>query len=104
MSLDALAKLWNAPAYSSTGQRIGRLDNAFGENRGGQVRWVSIAFGLLRRQFVVVPAASVQLDGDAIVVDHTKAHVRSSPRVVGPTIEPDVDRRLRDHYGCSQGD
>jgi PRC-barrel domain len=104
ISLDALARLWSVPAYSRTGQRIGRLDDAFAEVRGGNARWVSIAFGLVRRRHVVVPAASVQLRREAIVVDHTKARVRASPAIAGAMIDSDTDRRLNEYYGISEGD
>lgn len=104
VSLDALAKRWRVPVFSRTGHRIGRLDDAFSEARGGPVRWVAITYGLLRRRFVVVPPSRVQLGRDAIVVDETKAHVRSSPAVHGSTIDLETDRRLREHYRCEDVD
>lgn len=64
--------------WDSQGEKVGKVHDLL-VDRSGQVRFLDVDFGLLRRGHVLLPVAQVDWGEDAMVTRWTKAEVQSLP-------------------------
>jgi sporulation protein YlmC with PRC-barrel domain len=88
----------------SGGQRLGRLEQVYRDRDSDAPTWGVVNAGRFREQRFV-PLSGVDVDGDEVVVPASKAEVDESPRFVPrEAMSPEVEQRLRRHYGGGSAD
>ncbi|MBB2899404.1 uncharacterized protein (TIGR02271 family) [Kineococcus radiotolerans] len=94
--------LVGATVTGTDGDRIGKVDEVFLDNRSGQPEWVSVKTGLFGSNVSLLPLAQASLAGDTVTVPFDKATVKDAPhhdpgRELSAADEDDLYR----YYGVS---
>ena len=96
----------NGNVLSTDGDKIGSIGQVYADDADGQPTWVTVKTGLFGTSESFVPLQNARLEGDDIVVPHTKAQIKDAPRVESDGhLDPAEEDRLYDHYdlgGLSQ--
>jgi len=86
--------------HDEAGERIGTLEQLYLDAEDDRPAWAGVRTGLLGLRESFVPLAGAREDGDALVVPHTKTHVRDAPSVdPDAALDPEEEAALRRHYG-----
>jgi sporulation protein YlmC with PRC-barrel domain len=93
-----------ATAYTSAGERIGKVGQLYVDDATEQPEWITVSTGLFGTKQSFVPLAEAQVEGDKVTVPYSKEQVKEAPRV-----DPD-DGHLSDgeetelyrHYGLPE--
>jgi uncharacterized protein (TIGR02271 family) len=97
--IDELLKR-NGNVLSTDGDKLGSIGQVYADDADGQPTWVTIKTGLFGTSESFVPLQNARLEGDDIVVPHTKAQIKDAPRVESDGhLDPAEEDRLYDHYG-----
>jgi stress response protein YsnF len=90
-------------AYGPDGDKIGKVEHFFLDDRTGSPTWVAVTTGLFGTSHSIVPADGASLADGVLRVPVTKDAVRSAPSP-GDTqhLDPAEEDRLRAHYGIGQ--
>ncbi len=86
---------------------IGKVKDIYAIGGDGHPMWVSVeaSFGLLNKRCVLVPLARLKDESGNLRVPYSKAHLEQGPQVDDEEeISPELDRRLRDHFGIDRAD
>ncbi|MFF2030359.1 DUF2382 domain-containing protein [Arthrobacter sp. NPDC058192] len=84
---------------STDGDKIGSIGQVYADDADGQPTWVTVRTGLFGTSESFVPLQNARLEGDDIVVPHTKAQIKDAPRVESDGhLDPAEEDRLYDHY------
>jgi uncharacterized protein (TIGR02271 family) len=81
------------------GEKIGKIDQLYHDEQGGQPEWATVHTGLLGTKSHFVPLAGASPDGEDLRVDVSKEQVKDAP-----SIDPDgqlseqEESRLFEHY------
>ncbi len=87
---------------ASNGHRVGRLSGAVAVDAQGNPAWVGVRTGLLRAFHAFVPLEGARIEGEEILVPHTREQIMSAPPVAEDGhLMPDEEQKLRTHYGIS---
>lgn len=96
--IDELLKR-NGNVLSTDGDKIGSIEQVYADDADGQPTWVTVKTGLFGTSESFVPLQNARLEGDDIVVPHTKAQIKDAPRVESDGhLDPAEEDRLYDHY------
>lgn len=88
----------------SDGSKIGSIGQIYVDDHTSEPTWVTVKTGLFGSHESFAPLGSASLDGNDIVVPHTKDEVKDAPRVAPDGhLEPEEEERLYSYYGLSQG-
>ncbi|MBV9049979.1 MAG: PRC and DUF2382 domain-containing protein, partial [Solirubrobacterales bacterium] len=83
-----------------TGENIGKIDQLYYDDQGGQPEWATVNTGLFGTKSHFVPLAGASQQGEQVRVEVTKEQVKGAP-----SIDPDgelseqEELRLFEHYG-----
>jgi sporulation protein YlmC with PRC-barrel domain len=105
--IDDPGKLRGETVTDQDGQRIGTVQELYGEGEGEDPSWVTVETptGLVRKRVVFVPVARLKEEDGEIRVPYRKQHVQQAPEVeTGGELSTADERRLRDHYGMDRAD
>jgi uncharacterized protein (TIGR02271 family) len=96
----------NGNVLSTDGEKVGSIGQVYADDADGQPTWVTVKTGLFGTSESFVPLQNARLEGDNLVVPHTKAQIKDAPRVEADGhLDPAEEDRLYDHYdlgGLSQ--
>jgi uncharacterized protein (TIGR02271 family) len=86
---------------SSSGDKIGSVDQFYVDDASGQIAWVSVSAGLFGTSESYIPLDSATVQGNDVVVPYTKDQVKDAPKVNkdGGALEEDDQDLLYRHYG-----
>jgi uncharacterized protein (TIGR02271 family) len=93
-------ELYGRTLIDNEGEKIGKIDELYFDQEGGQPEWALVSTGLFGTKHTFVPIRSASSAGDDLQVPVTKAQVKDAPQV-----EPDQElseaeeRKLFEHYG-----
>jgi len=86
---------------SSSGDKIGSVDQFYVDDASGQIAWVSVSAGLFGTSESYIPLDNATVQGNDVVVPYTKDQVKDAPKVNkdGGALEEDDQDLLYRHYG-----
>ena len=83
----------------SAGDKIGKIDELYYDENGGQPEWALVATGLFGGKKTFVPVAGARAAGEDLQVPVTKDQVKDAPRVeADEELSEAEERRLFEHY------
>jgi len=90
---------------SSSGDKIGSVDQFYVDDASGNIAWVSVHTGLFGTSESYIPLDSATVQGSDVVVPYTKDQVKDAPKVNtdGGALEEDDQDVLYRHYGIGGG-
>ena len=81
------------------GEKIGKIDELYYDDRGGQPEWALVNTGLFGTKKTFVPIRDASPAGEDLRVPVTKDQVKDAPRVdVDQELSEKQERQLFDHY------
>jgi uncharacterized protein (TIGR02271 family) len=84
----------------SQGEKIGRVDELYYDERGGQPEWALVNTGLFGTKKTFVPIKGARPIGEDTEVSVTKDQVKDAPRVeADQELSEQEERQLFEHYG-----
>jgi uncharacterized protein (TIGR02271 family) len=86
---------------SSSGDKIGSVDQFYVDDASGRIAWVSVSTGLFGTSESYIPLDNATVQGNDVVVPYTKDQVKDAPKVNtdGGALEEDDQDVLYRHYG-----
>jgi len=99
MQMDQLHELQGAPVLDSSGDQIGKVEEIYYDTEDGRPEWIGLGTGFFGTKRVLVPAQSVQLQGEAVQVPYEKDHVKGAPDIDGDAIPYETESELYTYYG-----
>ncbi|MFD3448569.1 DUF2382 domain-containing protein [Microbacteriaceae bacterium 4G12] len=86
---------------SSSGDKIGSVDQFYVDDASGRIAWVSVHTGLFGTSESYIPLDDATVQGNDVVVPYTKDQVKDAPKVNtdGGALEEDDQDVLYRHYG-----
>ena len=86
---------------SSSGDKIGSVDQFYVDDASGRIAWVSVHTGLFGTSESYIPLDDATVQGSDVVVPYTKDQVKDAPKVNtdGGALEEDDQDVLYRHYG-----
>jgi len=90
---------------SSSGDKIGSVDQFYVDDASGRIAWVSVSTGLFGTSESYIPLDDATVQGNDVVVPYTKDQVKDAPKVNtdGGALEEDDQDVLYRHYGIGGG-
>lgn len=84
----------------SQGEKIGKVDELYHDQEGGQPEWVLVNTGLFGTKKTFVPIKGASPTGEDVRVPVTKDQVKAAPRVAADQeLSEREERQLFEHYG-----
>jgi hypothetical protein len=85
---------------------IGEIKEIFAVAGDGEPMWLSVeaSFGMADKRILFIPLARLKDESGELRVPYSKEHVGNTPEVEGSEISPELERKLRDHYGIDRAD
>lgn len=92
-------------AYSSDGEKIGKVGQLFLDDETGQPEFVTVNTGLFGNSETFVPVADATLDSDRLTLPFTKEKVKDAPNVDvdGGHLDESEEQQLFEYYGLGYG-
>jgi uncharacterized protein (TIGR02271 family) len=85
---------------ANDGEKIGKIDELYYDERGGQPEWALVTTGLFGTKKTFVPIASAKPSGEDLMVPVTKDQVKDAPRVdADQELSEQEEQMLFEHYG-----
>jgi uncharacterized protein (TIGR02271 family) len=81
ISRDSVNTLVGATAYSTNGDRLGRIGQIYLDNDTGQPEWVTVRTGLFGSNESFVPLERAELTDDGVRVPYDKDRVKEAPSI-----------------------
>jgi uncharacterized protein (TIGR02271 family) len=82
------------------GERIGKIDELYYDQEGGQPEWALVTTGLFGTKKTFVPIKDATPDGEDLQVPVDKAQVKDAPRIEADhELSEAEERQLFEHYG-----
>jgi uncharacterized protein (TIGR02271 family) len=82
------------------GEKIGKIDELYYDERGGQPEWALVSTGLFGTKKSFVPIRSASPAGEDLTVPVSKEQVKDAPRIdADQELSESEERELFDHYG-----
>jgi uncharacterized protein (TIGR02271 family) len=90
-------------AYSSDGDKIGKVGQLFLDDQTGKPEFVTVNTGLFGTSESFVPVAEATISDDRLTVPFSKDKVKDAPNVSldGGHLDESQERRLYEYYGLS---
>ncbi|MCW2815199.1 MAG: PRC-barrel domain protein [Nocardioides sp.] len=90
-------------AYSSTGDKIGKVGQVFLDDNTGQPEFVTVNTGLFGTSESYVPVAQASYEGDRLTLPYTKDQIKDAPHVdvANGHLDETEEQRLYSHYGLT---
>lgn len=86
----------------SEGEKIGKIDELYYDETGGQPEWALVNTGLFGTKKIFVPIRSASPAGEDLQVPVTKAQVKDAPRIdADQALSETEERTLFEHYGVA---
>ena len=97
-----IRSLIGARAYDRVGEKIGKVNQVYVDDRTGRPLWASVDTGLFGTSETFVPLEGAEWDGDDLRIGYEKAFVKDAPRVEADgAISPAEQDRLFQYYDLS---
>jgi uncharacterized protein (TIGR02271 family) len=87
------------------GNKIGKIDDIYLDDRTGEPEWLAITTGLFGTRRSFVPLADARMEGDDVMVPYDKDMVKDAPNAEHDGhLSPEEEERLYHHYGVRSAD
>lgn len=84
----------------SQGEKIGKVDELYYDDEGGQPEWALVNTGLFGSKKTFVPIRGASSSGEELRVSITKAQVKDAPRIdADQELSEQEEQGLFEHYG-----
>ncbi len=99
---DQIDQVMGRDAYSSDGDKIGRVGQVYLDDQSGQPAWATVNTGLFGTSESFVPLTEASFSGDRLTVPYDKDRVKNAPNVSEDGhLSPEDEQTLYDYYGMS---
>ncbi len=99
---DQIDQVMGRDAYSSDGDKIGRVGQVYLDDQSGQPAWATVNTGLFGTSESLVPLTEASFSGDRLTVPYDKDRVKNAPNVSEDGhLSPEDEQTLYDYYGMS---
>ena len=103
ITLSDLARVQGRPAYDSSGQPLGTVDQIYMSDYDDQPRWVTVTGAPGSAAQLFAPVAGARVEGDGLRLAWPRADVLGSPQVAPDEhIDAAMEARLAQYYGGGQ--
>ena len=104
LTMEQAREVLGATAYTTDGDRIGRIGQLYLDDATEQPEWITVSTGLFGTKESFVPLADAQVDGDRVLVPYSKEQVRGAPRVDAEEghLSEHEEAELYRHYGLPE--
>ena len=86
----------------SQGEKIGKIDELYFDDQGGQPEWALVNTGLFGTKKTFVPIKGASPTGEDLQVSVTKDQVKDAPRIdADQELSEQEEQRLFEHYGVA---
>jgi uncharacterized protein (TIGR02271 family) len=98
---DQARQVVGSTAYTSDGEKLGKVGHLFLDDQSGRPEFVSVNTGLFGTNETFIPIAEATFDGDRLSVPYDKAKVKDAPNVDVDAghLDESEEQRLYDYYG-----
>lgn len=84
----------------SGGEKIGKIDDIYIDDRSGEPEWLAVTTGLFGTRRSFVPIADARFEDEAVVVPYGKDMVKDAPNAEHDGhLSPEEEAQLYRHYG-----
>lgn len=84
------------------GDRIGKIDDVYEDQHGGQAEWALVSTGLFGTKKTLVPLRDAHPVGEDLRVPVPRDRVKNAPHVAADVeLDQDDERRLFEHYNVT---
>ena len=87
--------------HDSNGEKVGKVESFFADDRTGVPTWVAVSTGLFGTRSSIVPATGATFEDGILRVPVTAEAVKSAPHLAGDHLDPAEEAQLRSHYGLA---
>jgi uncharacterized protein (TIGR02271 family) len=89
-------------AYSTDGQKIGKVGQLFLDDETGRPEFVTVNTGLFGTNETFIPVSEAEFSGDRLTLPFSKDKVKDAPNVdADGELSTEEEQRLYEHYGRS---
>ncbi len=81
LDVNTVAQYRGANLVDSSGDKIGKIDEIYLDDRTGQPEWASVNTGLFGTKSTFVPLANATVSGDSLAVPYPKSQVKDAPNI-----------------------
>ncbi|HZD65147.1 MAG TPA: PRC-barrel domain-containing protein [Acidimicrobiales bacterium] len=101
---DELHELFHRPVLDRNGEKLGKLEDFFRDDRTGRPLWLEVRAGSIRHRVDFVPVEGAECVGGQVVIPFDRTFVQGAPTPerYRPMSEED-DARLASYYGVTPG-
>ncbi|WP_462418108.1 DUF2382 domain-containing protein [Kytococcus sp. Marseille-QA3725] len=104
-SKDQLRALRNGTMYGADGEKIGKVEEIYLDDRTNEPEWATVNTGLFGTSQSFVPLAGASTSDDGLTVKYTKEQVKDAPRVEGGQhLDAEQERELYRYYDMGADD
>ena len=98
---DQAREVVGSTAYTSDGEKLGKVGHLFLDDQTGRPEFVSVNTGLFGTNETFVPIADATVNGEGLTVPYTKDKVKDAPNVDVDAghLDESEERRLYEYYG-----
>ncbi|WP_162529560.1 PRC-barrel domain-containing protein, partial [Agromyces humi] len=94
-----ISTLIGAHAYDRDGEKIGKVNQVYVDDRTGRPLWASVNTGFFGTSETLIPLEDATRDGDSLRIAYDKAFVKDAPRIeIDGAISPEEQDRLFTYY------
>jgi len=106
LNSDQINDAIGSTAYSSDGDKIGKVGQIYLDDQSGQPEWATVNTGLFGTSESFVPLSDASFSGDRLTVGFTKDKVKDAPNIGDSDghLAPEQEQELYTYYGRSYGD
>lgn len=91
----------NATAFDSKGDKVGKVDQLFLDERTGEPTFIAVNTGLFGMSSSLVPLEGATVNGDEVRLAHVKDVITDAPSIADSDegLTPEQEAKLYAHYG-----
>jgi len=106
LNSDQINDAIGSTAYSSDGDKIGKVGQIYLDDQSGQPEWATVNTGLFGTSESFVPLSDASFSGDRLTIGFTKDKVKDAPNIGDSDghLAPEQEQELYAYYGRSYGE
>jgi uncharacterized protein (TIGR02271 family) len=103
ISQDQARQVMGSDLVTTEGDKVGKIGQIYLDDQTGQPEWATVNTGLFGTRESFVPLTHAELQGNDVVVPHSKSQIKDAPSVDvdGGHLSQDEEAQLYSHYGIS---
>ncbi len=105
LDTNQIDQVTGSDAYSSDGDKIGKVGQVYLDDQSGQPEWVTVNTGLFGTNESFVPLSDASYSDGHLTLPYDKDKVKNAPNLSSDGhLSPEEEQQLYTYYGVSYGD